>query len=274
MKAPYRRDGVGWQGVKRRPDVASNVAPNARHQRVFRKQQSPDDQISSKRLMNLNDQKGFKVSFVCESRTKMRTFSNNIWRVSMPKKVLCSLAVSGFVFASSASAVPIALSGTEGLPVIAVGGEVTATYLGNTASYTNILYLDNGNADYSDDFFIFNNKVSPVGSTVNLGLFPSGTELVFRLDVTNTGDRFFSGPASRNPDAEAHARVQSDWKPNETLVSFEDLLNGPFVFNDLSFSFTNTTNTPPSGPATVPLPLPLLMLLTALGTLFASRRVI
>ena len=28
--------------------------------------------------------------------------------------------------------------------------------------------------------------------------------------------------------------------PNETLVSFEDLFNGAFIYNDLSFSFTNT----------------------------------
>jgi hypothetical protein len=35
--------------------------------------------------------------------------------------------------------------------------------------------------------------------------------------------------------------VQADWQVNESLVSFEDLFNGPFVFNDLSFSFTSTT---------------------------------
>jgi hypothetical protein len=36
--------------------------------------------------------------------------------------------------------------------------------------------------------------------------------------------------------------------PNETLVGFEDLLNGPFDYNDMSFSLTNTTSGPPTCP--------------------------
>src|SRR5690349_5595125 len=40
-----------------------------------------------------------------------------------------------------------------------------------------------------------------------------------------------------------HARAQANWKSNETLVSFEDLFNGPFNYNDLSFSFVPTTAT-------------------------------
>src|SRR5690606_12312665 len=62
--------------------------------------------------------------------------------------------------------------------------------------------------------------------------------LLFRLNVPNYD--FFTGPASRNPDGGIHARVETDWLPGETLVSFEDLFNGAFDYNDLSFSFTNT----------------------------------
>jgi hypothetical protein len=46
--------------------------------------------------------------------------------------------------------------------------------------------------------------------------------------------------------------VQANWEPNTTLVSFEDLFNGPFDFNDLSFSFTNTVSSVPE-PATLAL---------------------
>jgi hypothetical protein len=152
------------------------------------------------------------------------------------------------------AAFPIAPPGSEGFPVVVNStNPIIATYQGNSATYSNDLYLmldgagnpgDDGNP--ANDRFIFNNHGSPVGSTVNLGSFLVGTELIFRLHVQNTGYDYFTGPASRNPDGNAHARVQANWQPNETLVSFEDLLFGPFDYNDLSFSFTNTTpNFPP-----------------------------
>jgi hypothetical protein len=143
---------------------------------------------------------------------------------------------------------PIAAPGTEGLRVIVTSSNpIIATYQGNSATYSNDLYLmldasgnpgDDGNP--ANDLFIFNNHLSPRFSTANLGSFAVGTELIFRLHVRDTGNDFYTGPASRNPDNHAHARVQGNWNPNETLVSFEDLFNGPFNFNDLSFSFTNT----------------------------------
>jgi hypothetical protein len=171
---------------------------------------------------------------------------------------LGSVAVA--TFATVANAFPIASSG-EGASVL-VGGtsDIVATYQGNSASFSNDLYLmwdgaagkpgDDGNL--SNDVFIFNNHSSAVGSTVNLGAFAPGTELEFRLHVNNTDDDFFTGAASRNPDSHAHARVQANWEPNTTLVSFEDLFNGPFDFNDLSFSFTNTVSSVPE-PATLAL---------------------
>lgn len=134
----------------------------------------------------------------------------------------------------TAHAFPIALPGTEGFKVFASSTDnIIATYEGNSASYSNNLYLEGFG-------FVFNNHGSAVGSTVDLGSFATGTELVFRLEVTNTGYSYYTGEGARNPDGYAHARVQSDWEPNTTLVSFEDLYNGPFDFNDLSFSFTNT----------------------------------
>ncbi|MCA2618421.1 MULTISPECIES: PEP-CTERM sorting domain-containing protein [unclassified Microcystis] len=170
---------------------------------------------------------------------------------------------------------PIASPGTEGIKVLVSNtSPIIATYEGNSAWFSNSLYLmrdglgnpgDDG--DFSNDLFIFNNHSSTVGSTVSLGSFSIGTELIFRLFVQNTGDNFFNGPASRNPDNKTHARVQENWMPNKTLVSFEDLFNGPFDYNDLSFSFTNTfTNT---GTMLVPEPTSTLSLL-ALGTLGAA----
>lgn len=169
----------------------------------------------------------------------------------------------------SALAFPIATPGTEGLAVLAGGGSVVATYQGNSASYSNDLYLVTDDGIAGNDIFVFNNHTSPVGSTFNLGSFVSGTELVFRLHVNNTNQDFYTGAASRNPENMFHARVQENWAANTTLVSFEDLLGGPFDFNDLSFSFTNTVTTVP-----VPVPEPASALLLGLGFagLVAARR--
>lgn len=158
------------------------------------------------------------------------------------------------LLAITAHAFPIAAPGTDGLKVIVSGtNHVIATYQGNSAAYSNDLLL-NGT-------FIFNNHATPLGTTVDLGSFPVGTELVFQLYVNNTGYSYYTGPASRNPDSHTHARVQAGWMTDTTLVSFEDLYNGPFDFNDLSFSFTNTT----AGSTTVPEPDPLMLMLAGLG---------
>lgn len=142
-------------------------------------------------------------------------------------------AVSGTI----AQAFPIAASG-DGLKVFATStNAIIATYEGNSASYSNDLYLVGFG-------FVFNNHANSPGDTVNLGSFAIGTELLFRLHVNNTGDDFYTGPGSRNADGFAHARVEANWAPNTSLVSFEDLFDGPFDFNDLSFSFTNTTAAP------------------------------
>jgi len=86
---------------------------------------------------------------------------------------------------------------------------------------------------------LFNNHATASGTVVSLGSFAAGTELVFRMHVSNTGDDFYSGPADRNIDLSAHARAQANWQPGVTLVSFEDLRGIPegiYAYNDMSFS--------------------------------------
>ena len=134
----------------------------------------------------------------------------------MNRLVESAVAAAAFV-TLSAHAFPIAAPGTEGFLVIAAGGDVVATYQGNSAGYRNDLYLVNTGA------FVFNNHLSPVGSTVDLGTFAAGTELRFKLHVNDTSYDYFTGRASRNPDTHEHARVQNNWQPRKTLVSFEDL---------------------------------------------------
>lgn len=176
-----------------------------------------------------------------------------------------TLAAAFLLSSIVASAFPIAVPGTEGYKVI-VGStdDIIATYQGNSAAYSNDLIL----MGYG---LVFNNHTSLVGSTVNLGSYAVGTELVFQLHVNNTGFDYYTGAGGLNPDGHAHARVQSEWMPGTTLVSFEDLFNGPFDFNDLSFSFTNTVGTP-SVPENLPVGGALLITLAGLARLARTRR--
>ncbi|MCE3252225.1 MAG: motif putative anchor domain protein [Cellvibrio sp.] len=169
--------------------------------------------------------------------------------------------IAASVFSATVFAHPIAATGTEGLSVIASGGNVVAKYEGNSANYSNDLLLNLT--------FIFNNHATAIGETMDLGNFAAGTELIFQLYVHDTGYSWYTGPATRNADGLIHARVQENWQPGVTLVSFEDLWGAPegeYGYNDLSFSFTNTQTTP------VPETSGLLLMLVGFAGLMAARR--
>lgn len=139
-----------------------------------------------------------------------------------------------------------------GAPVIvATTGNVTATFQGQTAGYDSILFLDSPGGPID----IFHNHLSPVGSTFDLGTFTAGTELIFGIRVLTTGDTFYSGAASRNPDGIFHNQVDEDLIPGETFVGFEDIFGGGDKdYDDNNFSFTNTrVGTVPEAGATLPL---------------------
>lgn len=97
---------------------------------------------------------------------------------------------------------------------------VVVTYLGTDAGYTNELWID-----APESRRLATGYSTPVGTTVELGPYPVGTELIFATVVRDTGDRFESGPASRNSDREVHAATtylgDCSWK-----LGFEDLEGG------------------------------------------------
>ena len=219
--------------------------------------------------------KSMDRSCVCRRGAGGRPAARVLRLVRAALLVACASVLGG----GAASAFPIAIAGTEGLSVIVSGsGPVIATYLGNSASFSNDLFLSmtvsGPGLDLTpgNDVFVFNNQTSGIGATMNLGSFAIGTELIFRLHVNNTGNDFFSGAASRNPDGLAHARVQAEWQPGESLVSFEDLFGTPegaSGYNDLSFSFTNTSSTPTPG---VPEPATVFLFGAGLGAAAVRRR--
>lgn len=144
----------------------------------------------------------------------------------------------------------------SGQSLIAQGGEVTVTFLGPTS------------AGYSEDLFVaspangfghfFNNHSTPNGTVLSLGVWPAGTELIFGLDVHDTGDQWFTGPATRNSDGFVHAYMVDNYQglPNTTYVGFEDL-NGTtgadWNYVDEVFAFTGVQSSVPEPTTLLPL---------------------
>lgn len=124
--------------------------------------------------------------------------------------------------------------GTE--PVMVVGGRIYATggdvivkVLSASAGYTSELSLVSpGPARY-----IATNR--DIGTVVNLGAYPAGSELVFSIYVRDTQQTYYTGNAASNPDNMFHAAVSLD---GVATVGFEDLLGGGDQdYNDNMFRF-------------------------------------
>lgn len=174
----------------------------------------------------------------------------------MDEKVLVGIALL------AAGAVPsqaMAASVLGGNAVVASDGNVIAKFISQAAGYDNELYLDSPSNSLGR---IFHNHLNSPGDTVDLGFFTAGTELIFRLYVVNTGQNFYTGPGSRNPDGIPHAIVDDSFAPGETSVGFEDLYGGgDRDYDDTVFSFTNVKA------RVVPLPAAAWMGMTLLGGL-------
>jgi hypothetical protein len=183
-----------------------------------------------------------------------------------------SLGLMGLL-AAPAQATPI-LEQT----LIATGGDVVVTFVSNGAGFASELSLD---GDAGDDVgAIFDNWTTAIGTSMNLGAFAAGKELIFKLLVLPTGDIFYTGDGSRNLDGLVHAVMDSS--AGQVLVGFEDLYGGGDLdYDDLVFAFTNVApaTSPGGGGATtgsvegVDEPGTLLMLGGGLSMLvFAMRR--
>ena len=146
-----------------------------------------------------------------------------------------------------------------GRMLVANDGYVTAEFLGSDAGYFNSLYLESPVAGAR---FIFDRRAPLDQGPISLGEFSAGTELIFRLDVRNTGLSFFTGDADRNDDGVAHAlatTILDEAGTYITTVGFEDLYGGGDLdFNDFEFRLTNVIDP-------LPIAAPPVLALMALG---------
>ena len=99
-------------------------------------------------------------------------------------------------------------------------GPARATFLGTNGGYTSEVSLSS-----PIEVFVGTGHITSPDTVVELGTFPAGTELIFSIYVRDTGYRYFSGPAERNPDGVIHAAVTTQ-ADGSVVLGFEDLFGG------------------------------------------------
>lgn len=182
----------------------------------------------------------------------------------MKKNIFTSVLVFTCVLFSK----PLLAAPILGEQLFYTGGDVTLEILQPSASYTSDLGL-----------YLFTNS----GPLINLGQNHEvgkivdfnplslgvniGDELIFGIDVLNTGYTYFTGAAARNPDGLMHA-VVDDLGAGEFIVGFEDIFGGGDKdYDDHQFKFSGGLNI-----QEVPEPAPAIMLLAGFLALGIKRR--
>lgn len=160
------------------------------------------------------------------------------------RRILAGLALLALPLASLAGPIgdpqlntPI----TGGRMYVGNDGNVTATFRGGDAAYTSSLFVYSPSERRGQTIF---SSDTAVGTTVNIGSFAAGTELIFGYYVHDTGNTFLTGPAAANADGVAHAQATTTYDSSldqyMTMVGMEDLWGGGDAdYNDFQFLLSN-----------------------------------
>lgn len=85
---------------------------------------------------------------------------------------------------------------------------------------------------YHDETLLGRQHQTASGTTVELGAFTEGEEIVVWIYVPETGQTYYSGPGDRNPDGAVHAAV-GDLGDGTYLVGFSDHWGGSWYYEDV-----------------------------------------
>ena len=120
--------------------------------------------------------------------------------------------------------------GLPGTHLEATGTTVFITFIGSDAGYTSDIQFFATIGHVSQT--LFSNK-DAAGTSVQLNGLTAGQEVIFGIYVRNTGETFYVGSGSRNPDGLVHATVIALGNGRYQL-GFEDLKGGGDMdFNDV-----------------------------------------
>ncbi len=116
-----------------------------------------------------------------------------------------------------------------GDPIVALGGDITAYFVGWAAADQDMLQIDG-----SDTFW--NQGITPLGASVDLGYFAPGQILTIALVNQTAGETWYYGPGTQNPDGAVHD-YQAPWSANLSIP-----VNGLFLGGeDLPITSLSTT---------------------------------
>lgn len=105
---------------------------------------------------------------------------------------------------------------------------ITVTFTYSDTSYSDELWMD-----APESYFFFSAWTAVTGTTFTLGPYPAETELIFAVQVLDTGMHWQSGPAERNSDGVVHGGVTFEGDCTFS-IGFEDLTGGGDLdYNDV-----------------------------------------
>ncbi len=136
-------------------------------------------------------------------------------RVSLALSALL-FAIGQGVLAAPSQAAPPALGGR----LFGIGEAVTVEVLQAESGFTSEIWLVKPTR-------VLVGTDDATGTVARLGRVTAGTEIVFAIEVLDTGDTFYTGPATRNPDGLSHAWVSDNGDGSyDVRVGLEDLFGG------------------------------------------------
>ena len=173
---------------------------------------------------------------------------------SIMKRISWRLAILAAIFAAVSASSSQAITISGGALYADANEQILLTFDHSDAAHYDLMLLSS-----PVEMTTFNNRTSVSGQSMNLGSFNAGTELVFRLDVTEKSGQsysWFSGNSGRNTDNTDHIQFTqigaNTWRIGwEDLSLFDSGYDGDY--NDLIVTITGVQCPVVPEPATVAL---------------------